>query len=395
MRVLILSTWFPYPLSQGSKIRAYYLIKSLAERHDVALVSFEDMPLEPGSIKHMEQICRKVEVVRQNPFARSRKKAMLGWLSPKPSVVVTSHYPEMAARVQQLASDWEPECVIAFTFIAAPYALAVRSAQRIVDIDYLMWPVLKLAHQQARGPFGRLRSWLAYRKFQRYERWLYGQFDLGLVVSDGDRRAAVDLIGLPMSRVGVVPNGVDTSFHRPLSVEPKPNTLVYNGALTYTANYDAMDYFLREIFPIIRVQVPEAHLTITGATTNVPIAALPVNGHVTFSGYLKDIRPEVAGSWVCVVPLRLGGGTRLKILEAMALGIPVVSTSKGAEGLDIETGKHLLIGDTPSEFAAQTVRVLREPGLRKSLGAQAIQLVKDRYDWASIGRHFCELVANA
>jgi len=395
MRVLILSTWFPYPLSQGSKIRAYYLIKSLAERHDVALVSFEDMPLEPGSIKHMEQICRKVEVVRQNPFARSRKRAMLGWLSPKPSVVVTSYYPEMAARVQQLASDWEPECVIAFTFIAAPYALAVRSALRIVDIDYLMWPVLKQAHQQAQGPFGRLRSWLAYRKFQRYERWLYGQFDLGLVVSDGDRRAAVDLIGLPMSRVGVVPNGVDTSFHRPLSVEPKPNTLVYNGALTYTANYDAMDYFLREIFPIIRVQVPEAHLTITGATTNVPIAALPVNGHVTFSGYLKDIRPEVAGSWVCVVPLRLGGGTRLKILEAMALGIPVVSTSKGAEGLDIETGKHLLIGDTPSEFAAQTVRVLREPGLRKSLGAQAVQLVKDRYDWASIGRHLCELVENA
>ena len=395
MRVLILSTWFPYPLSQGSKIRAYYLIKSLAERHDVALVSFEDMPLEPGSIKHMEQICRKVDVVHHNPFARSREKTLLGWLSPRPSVVVTSHCPEMAARVQQLASNWEPECVIALTFVTAPYALAVHDVLRIVDVDNLMWPMLQQTHRQAQDPFGRLRSWVAYRKFRQYETWLYRQFDLSLVVSGQDRLTAVDLMGLQLSEVGVVPNGVDTCFHQPLPVEPKPNTLVYNGALTYTANYDAMDYFLREIFPLIRAQEPGAHLTITGATTNVPIAVLSVNGHVTFSGYLKDIRPEVAGSWVCVVPLRLGGGTRLKILEAMALGIPVVSTSKGAEGLDIETGKHLLIGDTPSEFAAQTVRVLREPGLRKSLGAQAVQLVKDRYDWASIGRHFCELVENA
>ncbi len=395
MRILFLSTWFPYPLSQGSKIRAYYLIKSLAERHDVELVSFEDTPLEPGSIKHMQQICRKVDVVHHNPFTRSRKKTLLGWLSPRPSVAATSYCPEMAARVQQLASDWEPECVIALTFITAPYTLAVHDVPRIVDVDNLMWPMLQQAHWQAQNPFGRLRSWVAYRKFRQYETWLYRKFDLSLVVSGRDRLTAVDLMGLPMIRVGVVPNGVDTSFHQPLPVEPKPNTLVYNGALTYAANYDAMDYFLREIFPLIRVQVPEAHLTITGATTNVPIAALPVNGHVTFSGYLKDIRPEVSGSWVCVVPLRSGGGTRLKILEAMALGTPVVSTSKGAEGLDIETGKHLLIGDTPNEFAAQTVRVLREPGLRTSLGAQAAQLVKDRYDWANIGRHFCNLVENA
>lgn len=394
MRILVLSTWFPYPLSQGSKIRAYYLIKSLAERHDVALVSFADVPLEPGSIDHMGQICRKVEVVHHNPFARSRKKTLLGWLSQRPSVVLTSYCPEMVARVQHLASDWEPECVIALTFITAPYALAVHGAPRIVDIDNLMWPMLKQALRQAQDPFGRLRSWVAYWKFRQYETWLYRQFDLALVVSERDRLATMDHIGLRTSQVGVVPNGVDTSFNQPLPVEPKPDTLVFNGALTYSLNYDAMDYFLRRIFPLIRAQAPEAHLTITGATTGVPIAALPADGHVTFSGYLKDIRPEVSSSWVCVVPLRMGGGTRLKILEAMALGTPVVSTSKGAEGLDIETGKHLLIGNTPSEFAAQTVRVLREPGLRKSLSAQAARLVKEKYDWAKIGRHFCDLVEN-
>jgi glycosyltransferase involved in cell wall biosynthesis len=273
MRVLILSTWFPYPLSQGSKIRAYYLIKSLAERHDVALVSFEDVPLEPGSIDHMEHICRKVEVVHHNPFARSRKKTLLGWLSQRPSVVQTSYSPEMAARVQQLAADWDPECIIALTFITAPYALAVHDVSRVVDIDNLMSPMLKQAHRQAQDPLGRLRSWLAYWKFRRYETWLYRQFDLSLVVSDRDHLAAMDLMGLRTRQVGVVPNGVDTSFNRPLSAEPQPDTLVFNGALTYAANYDAMSYFLGEVFPLV-AQVPETRLTITGGTTGVPCCAV-------------------------------------------------------------------------------------------------------------------------
>jgi sugar transferase (PEP-CTERM/EpsH1 system associated) len=392
MRILVLSTWFPYPLSQGSKIRAYYLIKSLAQKHEVALLAFEDTALEAGWIAHLEQICREVEVVRHNPFTRSRSKTLLGWLSTKPSVALTSYSPEMAARVRRLAADWKPQRVLAFTFVAAPYALQARPVPKIVDIDNLMSPMLHQTYREAQNPVGRLRAWLAHRKFQGYEKWLYRQFDLGLVVSDHDRQTAIDLIGMQPNQVGIVPNGVDTSFHQPLAIEPKAGTLVFNGAITYTANYDAVDYFLREIFPAIRAQVPEAHLTITGATGGASISALSANGHVTFSGYLADIRPTVAGSWVCVVPLRIGGGTRLKILQAMALGTPVVSTSKGAEGLDVEDGNHLLIGDTPDEFAAQTVRVLRDAGLRKSLATRAARLVKERYDWADIGRRFCELM---
>jgi len=393
MKILVLSTWFPYPLSQGSKIRAYYLIKSLAQKHDVALVSFEDTPLEPGWVDHMKQICQKVEVVHRNPFAHPRWKSIFGWLSLQPRVVLTSYSGEMAACVQRLVADWAPQCVVALTFVAAPYALQARRVpKKIVDIDNLMSPMLRQDYQRAGHPLERFRRWFAYRKFRRYEAWLYRQFNLGLVVSERDRLAAMELVGLQASQVAIVPNGVDTSYHQALAVQPKPNTLVFNGALTYSANYDAMDYFLREIFPLIRAQVPAAHLTITGSTTGVPISALSINGHVTFSGYLADIRPTISNSWVCVVPLRIGGGTRLKILEAMALGTPVVSTAKGAEGLEIEDGKHLLIGNTPSEFAAQTVRLLREPALRTLLGAQAAQLVKERYDWAIVGRQFCELV---
>lgn len=194
--------------------------------------------------------------------------------------------------------------------------------------------------------------------------------------------------------MGIVSNGVDLSYNQAASKNPTPNTIIFNGALTYAANYDAMDYFLRDIFPLVRADIPEVHLKITGSTKGVRTDRLPSDGCVTFTGYLEDIHSVVSSSCVCVVPLRMGGGTRLKILEAMALGTPVVSTSKGAEGLDVEAGKHLLIADTPSEFAVQTVRLLREPQLRQSLAMQAAHLIKEKYDWAKIEQHLCDLVEN-
>ena len=175
----------------------------------------------------------------------------------------------------------------------------------------------------------------------------------------------------------------------------EPNTLVYAGAITYQANHDAVEYFIREIFPLVHAQVPDVTLRVTGAVGTVSVEHLSRSRQVEFTGYLQDVRPTVAGSWASVIPLRMGGGSRLKILESMALGTPVISTSKGAEGLDVIPGKHLLIADTPGEFAAQTVRLLRDPGLRSSMTAQARQLIEDQYDWAEIGRKFCEVVEHA
>jgi glycosyltransferase involved in cell wall biosynthesis len=394
MKILVLSTWFPYPLSQGSKIRAYYLIKGLAQRHEIAVVSFQDAQLEPEWLDHLRRMCGRVDVVPDHPFVYNRFKTAVGWLSPQPSAVLASRSSKMSRQVQQVVQDWKPECVFALTFVTAPYALAVSGVRKIVDIDNLMAPMLYEDYRRAQGSLRRARNWLAYEKFQNYERWLYHQFDLCLVVSERDRKAAIRLTHLRPNQVGVVSNGVDTSSIRITCDAPEPDTLIFNGAVTYAANYDAMDYFLREVFPLIRAEVPEAHLRITGSTKGVSINMLPSGGLVTFTGYLEDIHSAVSSSCVCVVPLRLGGGTRLKILEAMALGTPIVSTSKGAEGLDVEAGKHLLIADTPGEFAAQTVRVLREPLLRQALAKNAAQLVRDRYDWVKIGRHFCDLVEN-
>ncbi len=394
MRLLLLSTWFPYPLSQGSKIRAYYLIKALTQKHDVTLVSFSDTRIDNSSIEHMKQICRNVEVVDENPFRHNRIRSLLGWLSWKPSIVVTSHSQEMVKRVRNIVRIWEPDRIIAITFVTAPYACSVSGIPKIIDIDNLMSPMLYETYQRSVNHQKKLRSWLAWKKFQLYERWLYNQFDLCFVVSKQDQEKLSRLILENSNRASMLPNGVDLALNHPGLCQPEPASLVFNGSLTYSANLDAMDFFLSEIFPLIRARLPEAHLRITGNTAGVSTEKFSTIQNVTLTGYLNDVRSVVAESWACVVPLREGGGTRLKILESMALGTPVVTTTKGSEGLDVEAGKHVLIADHPVDFAENTLRILQDRQLRIQLVSNAYQLVKEKYDWVTIGKHFSLSVEN-
>jgi glycosyltransferase involved in cell wall biosynthesis len=197
------------------------------------------------------------------------------------------------------------------------------------------------------------------------------------------------------TRIEVVPNGVDCDYNRPIYSDGQATTLVYNGALTYHANFDAMSFFLSAVFPRIKQEIDAVQLTITGSVDGVRLSELSLNESVRLTGYLPDIRPVVANATVCVVPLREGGGTRLKILEAMALGTPVVSTSKGAEGLDVVHGEHLLIADEPDRFAAYTVELMHNAELRQRLTENARHLVEQKYDWGGIGRRFVALVEDA
>jgi len=183
----------------------------------------------------------------------------------------------------------------------------------------------------------------------------------------------------------VVPNGVDIESYTGDFGSPVPDTLTFTGVLTYFANFDAIGFFLEEIWPRVRASRPGAKLWITGRTEGVPLERLSLDEGVNFTGYLDDIRPHVARSQVCIVPLRVGGGTRLKILEAMALGTPVVSTSKGAEGLDVTAGQDILIADEPQAFANAVLRLLDDADLRARLSENGRRLVSERYDWREIG----------
>lgn len=291
----------------------------------------------------------------------------------------------IAASIQQLS----PDIIVASELGTARYAAGSEGIPKIVDD--LQLGVVYDAWMQAASPLLRWRRGLTWVKSSRYKGTTMRRFDACTVVSERER-AFFRKIAPDYEAIHVIPNGVDVPSMQSIHVEPQMNTLIYSGALTYSANYDAVSYFLESIFPRVLAQVPEAHLVVTGSTHGVNMASLALNSHVTLTGYLPDIRPAVASAWASVVPLRVGGGTRLKILEAMALGTPVVATPKGAEGLDMIPEEHLLIGTDAEHFAAQVVRLLRDPTLRSSLAENARRLVETHYDWTDIGRRFTGLV---
>lgn len=391
MNILFLSTWFPYPPDNGSKLRAYHLLRSLAQRHQVTLLSFAFTTARPDDPGELQEWCQEIQVVPVDPFAFNQAGALRTFLSTRPvaSRPVSAMSQRVAAALQATAFD----AVIASTGMMVDYALQAPSrVARILEEHNAMTRWAWERYEEAAGAAQRARRWLSWRKSRRYEARTYPHFDLITMVSQQDRQATREAIGAGRPRVEVVPNGVDCAHNRPGLAQPRPASLVYNGSLTYSANYDAMRWFLVEVYPRIRGQVPEASLTITGSTEGVDLAGLALDDSVHLPGFVQDVRLPVAGAAVAVAPIRQGGGTRLKILEAMALGTPVVATAKGAEGLDVRDGEHLLLADDPERFASQTIRLVSDADLHGRLAANARHLVETRYDWQQIGQKFVALV---
>jgi glycosyltransferase involved in cell wall biosynthesis len=391
MKILFLSVWYPYPADNGSKLRVDHLLRALAARHEVTLLSFAFDTAAPHRSVGQREYCADIRTVACNPFERNRSSSLRRFFSREP--VAMRAIPEMSALAQATLSEQGFDLVIASTTLMAVYAQqAPDTVKRVLEehnsLTRMMWD-----RYRAQGSaLQRLRRWASWQKTRRYEARLFRGFDLITMVSEQDR--ATSLSGLPgfQGAVEVIPNGVDCTHNRPGLATPQAHTLVYNGALTYSANYDAMHYFLDEIYPLIRAQEPEVSLAITGSTSGVDLAGLPLGAGAETVGFVEDVRPLVAGAWAVVAPIRQGGGTRLKILEAMALGTPVVATSKAAEGLSVTSGRDILIADGPDAFAACVVQLLRDAALREYLAGNARQLVELEYDWQAIGQRFVDLI---
>lgn len=394
MNVLFLSAWFPYPIDNGSKIRVHHLLQALADRHRVNLLSFTFDTARPEAAVELKRSCSGIQTVPVNPFKRGRIASTLRFLSLAPIMTAPVHAMEQAVRAA-LAQD-RFDVVVASTEVMAVYALMAAQSSALVleehnSLSRWMWERYKAQSSAIQ----RVRCWLSWQKTRRYEAHTFRRFDLCTMVSAQDREATLSMLPGFHGQVAVIPNGVDCERNRPGLSQPVPNTLVFNGSLTYSANYDAMQCFLAAIYPLIKAGLPGVSLAITGSLEGVDLSALRLDDSVRLCGQVDDVRPLVASASVCVVPIRQGGGTRLKILEAMALGTPVVTTTKAAEGLDLTPGQEILIADTPDEFAGSVCRLLHDPVLRQQLARNARCLVERRYDWAEIGKEFVKVVEGA
>lgn len=388
MNILFLSRWYPYPTDNGAKLRVYNLIRAMSSRHTVDLISFTDGPVQRQGSEAMQELCRRVETITYHPFQPGHLSSLLALFSPIPRAFVDTYRQEVAELVVSFCRSAAYDVVIASEIDMARYALLIKGPVRV--LEEIQVGEYVDAFQRAESYFSGVRRQLTWWKLTGYLRRLMKEFDAATVVSSLER-AHLMRAGIPVERVQIIPNGVDTRKVRP-SVQPQPDTLIYSGSLTYSANLDAVDFFLREIYPQIRAHHPRVTLTVTGGLDGVDVAKLPTLPGVIFTGHLADVAPAIAGSWLSVVPLRQGGGTRLKVLESLSLGTPVVSTSKGVEGLGLLPGRDVLIADDPLEFASAVLRVLEEPELRSALGQSGKQRVKELYDWERIGLDFCGFI---
>lgn len=383
MKILFLSSWFPYPPDNGSRIRALNLIRELSRQHELTLLAFSrNGEVSEERLQAMRDDCSAVRAVPLPPFRPTSFRSIVGFFSVQPRSFVDTYSPRMSRLVQDVLRRQSFDVIVACQLDAAPYVPTTQETPAI--LEELQLTVLREQYVRQRRPDLRLRYGLMWWKMERFVARLLARFDGCTVVSEEERVHVLDVA--PSCRVELVPNGVDWDFYQGDFGTMQPDTLVFPGALTYEANFDAMVFFLEEIFPEIQRQRPQALLRITGRTTGVCLERLPLNDGVTLTGYLDDVRPTVGQSSVCVVPLRIGGGTRLKILEAMAIGTPVVSTMKGAEGLAVTPEENILIADEPAAFADAVNRLLTSPTLRNRLVQGGRRLVREQYTWTGSGR---------
>jgi glycosyltransferase involved in cell wall biosynthesis len=391
VKVLFLSAWFPYPPDNGSRIRAYNLIKALSAEHTVYLISLLQEDSSRESAGPLEDFCKVWSLHESRWFRPGTLRSVLGLFSRRPRSVVDTFDRRVRRSVEEAVKQTCPDVIVASTIGVAEYVPSDISVPCVLEEHNCEFAVMRRSAELSAGRLMQGRAWLGWKKAAMWEASVCRRFDTVVMVSDRDRD---DLLAVAsdLPSVQVVPNGVDTERYTPEGYDPEPGAVVYNGGLTYGANLDAVRFYADSIYPILRERMPGVKLMVTGRTPDVDLHGINDCAGIELVGYVDDIRTVLRHSSVCVVPLRQGGGSRLKILEAMASGVPVVSTTVGAEGIDCMPGKHLLIADEPGDFATAIQRVLTDHDLATRLSGEARALVVSNYNWTTIGKQFVGLV---
>lgn len=387
-RLLFLCQNLPYPPDGGALIRSYHTLRLLAERFDVTALCFYRRATRPTRSQLEASLAglRELAEVEAFPIPQEHSLVRLLWDHARSLLTLRAYtkwaYESRAMRwaiTDQLdAKRFDAvhlDSLDLVTYLPLFRDFRVVVAHHNVESQLLARRAETLPF--LRRVYVRFQAWLTRREEARW----CPRVSHNLVVSAEDERTLQALA--PSARTLVVPNGVDTEAFKPGPPGPRSD-IVFVGGYTWFPNRDGMEYFVAEILPLIRAEAPDVDVTWVGRADDTTRRRLAEQA-VTMTGYVDDIRDYVTPAACFVVPLRVGGGTRLKILDAWALGKAVVSTSQGCEGLDVRPGENMLVADSPAEFAKAVLEVLRDGALRTRLEAGGRRTAVASYDWSAIG----------
>ena len=399
MRILWLKTELLHPVDKGGKIRTYHMLRALKAQHQITYLTLDDGTAAPDARERASEYCHDLVTIPH----RTNEKFSAGF------------YVELA---RNLASS-VPYAVRKYRSAAMTRAIVERAHPRVCDlivcdflapsinmptdlpcgtvlfqhnVEAMIW---KRHAEVQQGRFKRAylrREWRLMRRFEGRE---CRRFDCVVAVSPEDRELIRREYGV--KTVADVPTGVDVEFFRPdPGLAAEPDSLVFTGSMDWLPNQDAMTFFVNDVMPLLARTRPKVTLTIVGRKPSKDLSALArQNPAVRVTGRVDDVRPYMAKAAVYIVPIRIGGGTRLKIFEAMAMERPIVSTAVGAEGLPIENGRNMLLADSAEEFAGAIVSLLSNPDKARAIAAYAARQVRERYGWDGVAARFAEICGQA
>lgn len=390
MRILFLTPQLPYPPQKGTALRNWGLIAGLAPRHQVSVLSFLDPNQAVAPAANLVRTCARVEALP--PPHRSLGLRLRDLVATRqPDMARRLYSADFAQRLRAWLANESYDVVHIEGIELAPYLDVLEAADPrplIVFDDHNCEYVLqrRVFFTDIRAPRrwpGAAYSLIQWRRLRRFERDVCLRADRVLAVSDADAAALHQLA--PSVSVAVIPNGIDTRVYRPEPVaSPAHPEIVFTGTMDFRPNIDAVLWFGEHVLPHVKAAVPDVHVSIVGQRPHRRLKVVRADPAVTITGFVEDPRPYIAAASVYIAPLRMGGGTRLKLLEAMAMGKAVVATRLGAEGFPVENGLQLMLADTPATFTAAVLALLRSPKRRQELGQAGRRFVEEHYDWSVI-----------
>lgn len=394
MHILFLSQLVPYPPDAGPKVRSYNVLQHLARAgHSVTLVAFERSSDRPEYLDHLRQFCTAIHTV---PMVRSKLKDVwhLGrsLLNGEPFLIARDDVGEMYRLIEKLMGEQPFDAVHVDQLWMAQYALHGRShlnghrplPRLVLDQHNAVYLIPQRLAASSANPIKQLVLNREARAMKQYELETYRQFDRVVWVTNEDRLALLPA-GTEQPTDQTIPICVDTSHKKAIPPSPQARRVTFLGGLHWPPNADGVVWFAQEVWPRVVAEVPDACLTIIGKDPPQALRSFnPPLPNLDVTGYVDDVEPYLADTAAFIVPLHAGGGMRVKIVDAWSWGLPIVSTTIGAEGTCFEHGRNLLLGDTAEDFAAAVVLLLNNPELRTSLSTAGRETAETKYDWRTI-----------
>jgi glycosyltransferase involved in cell wall biosynthesis len=395
LNVLMFTQVLPYPPDSGPKVKTWNVLKYLVKHHKVTLISFVRGD-QSAETKHLQRYCNAVYTVpMERSVGRDGLAMIRSLLSSQPWMMIRDDRAAMRHLVDDLVARQRFDVVHADQLNMAQYAEQVPNAFKILDLHNALWLLYKrLWKTMSPGP----RKWLLgrdWRLLKTYEGRLVREFEAVLIVTEEDKVALLEAAGVERE-VTVIPIAIDTKEIKLVARRPDANHVLHIGTMYWPPNIDGVLWFARRVFPLIRQQCPDVQFDVVGARPPQEIVALSGDETgINVTGYVADPTSYFQRAALMVVPLHAGGGMRVKILNALAQGIPIVSTTLGYEGIKVAPDWDILVGDTPEAFAAQVLRVLGDPGLGGQLAANGRRLVEEKYDYRDTCRPLDDVYARA